>query len=111
MSLRAAHSSFPTTTQPEARGVAIALYLFIGQMVGNIAPVVLGKIDDETIETVQTALLVAVGISYIGCAAVFLLVGNALGSSTSPICRGGGKGDSDPLLDEQGAPQDAELPI
>jgi len=81
---------------PAARGVGIALYLFIGQMIGNIAPVVLGAIDDESVETVQIALLVAVAFSYGSCALMFFVVGTLMGTPPGANC---GR-EAEPLLDD-----------
>jgi len=67
----------------EARGTAIALYLFIGQMIGNTAPLAMGQIDDSTTGTVQTMLVVIVGFSYIGCALTFLLVGRLMSTTSA----------------------------
>lgn len=67
----------------ESRGIAIALYLFIGQMIGNCAPLIMGKIDDSSTATVQKMLAIVVGMSYIGCALVFLLVGRLMSTPSA----------------------------
>jgi len=82
---------------PEARGVAIAVYMFVGQMVGNIAPAVMGAVDDDTTETVQIMLAVAVAGSYGGCALLFCVVGRLLDAPAGHSCIGD-HGEEDALL-------------
>jgi len=58
----------------DVRGTTISIFLFISNMVGNIAPVVIGKINNGTAESIRTCILGAVAISYGGCALLFLAV-------------------------------------
>lgn len=77
-----------------ARGIAISLFLFTAQMVGNSAPTVYGGVwDNGTTEVLQNLLLLGTAASYLGSAALFLLIGTQLGNGDG--CAGGG---DEPLL-------------
>ena len=85
----------------QARGVAISLFLFTAQMIGNIAPTIFGALETGSAESLQTLLLLGAAVSYLGCAVLFFVVGRQLDNS--------GSGDEKPLLDEGGGPSDSEL--
>ena len=87
----------------QARGVAISLFLFSAQMIGNIAPTIFGALDAGSAKSLQTLLLLGAAVSYLGCAVLFFVVGRQLDNS-------GGE-DSKSLLDVGGGPSDSELLI
>ena len=57
-----------------ARGTTISIFLFISNMVGNIAPVVIGKLNDGTADSYRNCILGGVAISYGTCALLFFAV-------------------------------------
>lgn len=60
----------------KARGVTISIYFLVASMIGSFAPIILGKLDDgETVESLQTNLLIIVGISYVGSSILFVALG------------------------------------
>jgi len=91
-----------------ARGVAVSLFLFTAQMVGNAAPALYGSIwNNGTAPALQTLLLFGTAGSYIGSALLFLLIGTQLGDGSSGGCGGG----EEPLLDSAGEDGAAEAQV
>jgi hypothetical protein len=62
-------------------GLATACFLFVGTMIGNISPAVLGAVDDRlnNKDDLRWWLLGVVGVSYVGCALLFAVAGCLLG--------------------------------
>lgn len=60
---------------PQTRGTAVSIYLFIASIVGSVAPLLLGSLDDgATYQGLQRHLMIFVSISYISTAVVFAAV-------------------------------------
>jgi len=60
--------------EPEIRGTAVALYLFVGTLIGNASPYVLGLLDEKNPSEISIYLLGTVILSYGGAAVLFLIL-------------------------------------
>lgn len=60
--------------EPEIRGTAVALYLFVGTLIGNASPYVLGLLDEKNPSEINIYLLGTVILSYGGAAVLFIIL-------------------------------------
>jgi hypothetical protein len=63
------------------RGTAIAVYLFLGTLIGNAAPAIIGLLDPGSV-AIRYYLFFAVVISYAGCAVLFFILSALIGAKT-----------------------------
>lgn len=55
---------------------ALSLYMFTGTLIGSLGPFLIGLVDDgKSYQSIRMALFLGLGISYIGSALLFYLLG------------------------------------